>query len=116
LVIPIHDGAGAVVGGLWACTVFAWLHVQMLFVPENLRDMGVGSALMATAEAAARERGCVGAYVDTFSFQAAPFYSKLGFTPFGVLDDFPPGHRRLFFRKRFGTASADRKALGQPSP
>jgi GNAT superfamily N-acetyltransferase len=106
LVIPIRDDVGAVVGGLWGCTVFGWLHVQMLFVPEQLRGLGIGSALMAAAEAAARERGCHGAYVDTFSFQAAPFYRKLGFAPFGVLDDFPPGHRRLFFCKRFGMAPA----------
>ena len=30
-------------------------------------------------------------YVDAFNFQAAPFYQKLGFIQFGVLDDFPPG-------------------------
>jgi hypothetical protein len=59
---------------------------------------------MATAEAAAKARGCRGAYVDTFSFQAAPFYRKLGFKPFGVLNDFPPGHHRVFFHKRFATA------------
>jgi GNAT superfamily N-acetyltransferase len=106
LVIPIRDDAGAVTGGLWGYTVFGWLHVQMLFVPEQLRGLGIGSALMAAAEAAAWERACHGVYVDTFSFQAAPFYRKLGFMPFGVLDDFPPGHRRLFFRKRFGVAPA----------
>ncbi len=88
-------------GGLWGCTLFQWLHVQMLFVPERLRGQGVGSALMATAETEARARGCHGVLVDTFSFQAAPFYQKLGFTLFGVLEDFPPGHDRLYFRKIF---------------
>jgi len=84
-----------------------------LFVPEKLRGLGVGSALMASAEAAARERGCRGAHVDTFSFQAAPFYRKLGFTLFGVLDDFPPGYSRLFFRKRFDLLPGDSAV---PSP
>lgn len=101
LVIPIRDDGGAVVGGFWGCTLFQWLHVQMLFVPEALRGLGVGSALMASAEAAARGRGCRGAYVDAFSFQAAPLYRKLGFTLSGVLDDFPPGYDRLYFRKGF---------------
>jgi GNAT superfamily N-acetyltransferase len=73
----------------------------MLFIPEPLRGQGVGSALMASAEAEARERGCIGAHVDAFSFQAAAFYRKLGYTPFGVLHDFPPGYDRVFFSKRF---------------
>jgi GNAT superfamily N-acetyltransferase len=107
LVIPIRNDDGSVAGGFWGCTVFRWLHVQMLFVPEKLRGRGVGSALMAAAEAAARERGCCGAHVDTFSFQAAPFYRKLGFTLFGVLEDFPPGYDRLFLRKRFDAACGD---------
>lgn len=104
LVIPIRDDNGSVAGGLWGYTLFQWLHVQMLFVPEPLRRLGVGAALMASAEAEARERGCRGAYVDTFSFQAAPFYRKIGFTLFGKLDDCPPGHDRLYFHKRLDAA------------
>jgi GNAT superfamily N-acetyltransferase len=106
LVIPIRDDSGTVAGGLWGSTLFEWLRVEMLFVPSPLRGLGVGTALMALAERDARERGCRGAYVDTFSFQAAPFYQKLGFTLFGVLDDFPPGHSRLYFRKHFQAPSA----------
>ena len=101
LVIPIKNDAGAIAGGLWGYTLFEWLHVQMLFVPEPLRGLGIGSALMAAAEAEARARGCRGAHVDTFSFQAVPFYQKLGFSLFGKLEDCPPGHDRLFFQKRF---------------
>ncbi len=101
LVIPVNDDTGAVAGGLWGCTICQWLHVQMLFVPAALRGRGLGAALMASAEAEAQGRGCLGVHVDALSFQAAPFYEKIGYTVFGVLDDFPPGHRRLFFRKRF---------------
>ena len=105
LVIPIRDDNGSVAGGLWGYTSFGWLHVQMLFVPHPLRGLGIGAALMASAEAEARDRGCRGAYVDTFSFQAAPFYQRIGFTLFGKLDDCPPGHDRLYFSKRFDTAA-----------
>jgi GNAT superfamily N-acetyltransferase len=80
----------------------------MLFVPQSLRGLGVGSALMgsAEAEAEAQRRGCRGVCLDAFSCQAAPFYRKIGFTLFGVLDDFPPGHRRLYFRKRLDAVPA----------
>lgn len=100
LVIPIRRDGGDVIGGLWAVSLFRWLHLEMLFVPEPMRGRGVGSALVASAETEARSRGCLGIYVDTFSFQAAPFYEKAGFSTFGVLDDCPPGHRRLFLHKR----------------
>jgi GNAT superfamily N-acetyltransferase len=104
LVIPIYGDDGGVIGGFWGCTMFEWLHVQMLFVPETMRGRGVGSALMMEAETKARERGCGGVLVDTFSFQAGPFYRKLGFTMFGALDHYPPGHKRLYFCKRFAAA------------
>jgi GNAT superfamily N-acetyltransferase len=107
LVIALRDEDGRVAGGLWGATAFGWLHVQMLFVPERLRGHGLGARLMASAEAEARARGCLGAHVDAFSFQAAPFYRRLGYAPFGVLHDFPPGHDRVFFCKRFDTASAN---------
>ena len=100
LVIPIRDNAGVAVGGLWAVSLFRWMHVEMLLVPEPMRGQGIGSALMAMAETEAQNRGCLGMHVDTFSFQAGPFYEKIGYSLFGVLDDCPPGHRRLYFQKR----------------
>jgi GNAT superfamily N-acetyltransferase len=108
LVLPIRNDDGLVAGGLWGCTTFRWLHVQMLFIPEPLRGQGIGATLMASAEDEARERGCLGAHVDAFSFQAAAFYRKLGYTPFGVLHDFPPGYDRVFFSKRFDTPQVTR--------
>ena len=101
LVIPIRGDDGTLAGGFWGATMFEWLHVGLLFVPESLRSQGVGAALMGAAENEARKRGCRGAFVDTFSFQAGPFYKKLGYTQFGTLEDYPPGHSQLYFCKRF---------------
>jgi GNAT superfamily N-acetyltransferase len=100
LVIPIRDDTGTVTGGLWAISLFGWMHVEMLLVPESMRGQGVGSSLMALAESEARRRGCLGMHVDTFSFQAGSFYEKMGFSHFGTLDDCPPGYARIFFQKR----------------
>ena len=107
LVIPIHHADGHVIGGLWSVSLFRWLHLEMLFVPESMRGRGVGSDLLALAEMEARSRGCLGIYVDALSFQAIPFYEKMGFSTFGVLDDCPPGHRRLFFQKRLVSRYAE---------
>jgi GNAT superfamily N-acetyltransferase len=106
LVIPLRAENGTIAGGFWGATMFEWLHVGLMFVPEPLRGQGIGSALMAAAEDEARKRGCRGAYVDTFSFQAGPFYEKLGFMQFGTLRDYPPGHSQIYFCKRFECQTA----------
>jgi hypothetical protein len=54
---------------------------------------------MASAKAAARELHWKAAYLDTFTFQAPKFYQRLGYREFGRLDDFPPGHARIWFWK-----------------
>jgi GNAT superfamily N-acetyltransferase len=101
LIIPLVDATNSVIGGLWGITVFEWLLIQMLVVPEDLRGQGVGSALLSTAEQTARARGCRGVHLGTFSFQAPEFYRKMGYTNFGLLENFPPGHAQLYFCKRF---------------
>lgn len=90
---------GVLVGGLLGETFWNWLHVDDLWVHESYRQAGVGKQLMARAEAEAIQRGCLHAYLDTLDFQAPDFYHKLGYTIWGVLDDFPPGHQRIFLKK-----------------
>ncbi|WP_247749109.1 GNAT family N-acetyltransferase [Rhizobium sp. L245/93] len=55
--------------------------------------------MLQQAEGWARERGCVGVWLDTFSFQAPGFYEKQGYTVFGVLDHYPGEMQRFFLRK-----------------
>ena len=54
--------------------------------------------------AARGKSGCAGMQVDTFGFQAQPFYERMGFTVFGVQPNFPPGHRCVYLRKQFDGA------------
>jgi GNAT superfamily N-acetyltransferase len=89
----------SVVGGAVGRTGWAWLHVSRLWVTETLRGAGLGGRLMAELEDTARRRGCVGSWLDTFSFQAKPFYEAIGYAQFGELADFPPGHVRHFLWK-----------------
>lgn len=100
LTVLLRDASGAVVGGLRGSTGKTWLHVATLVVREAQRRQGGGSRLLEAAEREAVARGCLNAYLDTFSFQARPFYEKHGYVVFGTLEDFPPGHERYFLRKR----------------
>jgi GNAT superfamily N-acetyltransferase len=87
------------VGGLWAKTGWGYLYTDMLFIPETLRRLRLGSKLIAMAEEEAARRGCHGAWVDTYDFQARGFYEKLGYTVFGTLDGPPPIYPRYFLKK-----------------
>jgi GNAT superfamily N-acetyltransferase len=75
------------------------LHVAHLWVSEDLRGAGLGAEVLTAIEAAGRARGAGAVWLDTFSFQAAPFYERLGYREFGRLDDFPPGETRHFLWK-----------------
>ena len=93
-------------GGLWAVSYYDWMFIQFLVLPESLRGQGLGTELIGRAEAVARERGCCGIWLDSFSFQAPGFYEKLGFSRFGVIDQYPEGHSRVFLSKRLDPAGA----------
>jgi GNAT superfamily N-acetyltransferase len=95
---------GQVLGGAYGTTSWGWLHIALVWVSAELRRQGMGRRILEAIEGAARERGCTNAHLDTFSFQARPFYEKLGYEVFATLEDFPPGHRRFFLRKRLGGA------------
>src|SRR5215212_8154639 len=85
----LRGAEGTVLGGVLAKTGRGWLHIHTLWVDPSVRGQGNGTKLMAAAEAEARRRGCHGAYLDTFSFQARPFYERCGYAVFGTLEDFP---------------------------
>ena len=89
-----------VVGGLYGKISHGWLFIELLSIPDQMRTQGTGTRLMRAAEDLARQRGCVGIWLDTFSFQAPGFYRKLGFSEVGHIADYPPGHQRYFFQKR----------------
>jgi ribosomal protein S18 acetylase RimI-like enzyme len=92
---PRGEIMGGVVGHIWG----GWLHVNFLWVTEVARGQGHGNRLMDAAETMARERGATGATLETLSFQAPGFYKKRGYTVFGQLDDYPPGHTKFYLRK-----------------
>jgi GNAT superfamily N-acetyltransferase len=86
-------------GGLWGWTSFSFLHIDVLFIPESIRGTGLGRRLVSQAEQEAVQRGCHGVWLDTFSFQARGFYERLGYTVFGSIEGYPPGHSRFFLKK-----------------
>ena len=95
----VRDEQGRVIGGLVGQIKWRWLYVSKLWLPDSLRGSGTGTRLMQTAEDHAWREGCLGAYLDTFEYQALPFYLKLGYELFGTLDGYPPGYRQYYLKK-----------------
>jgi ribosomal protein S18 acetylase RimI-like enzyme len=86
---------GGLIGNIWG----GWLHVTHLWLAAPARRRGHGTRLMRAAEAYAVARGCRRATLETGSYEARPFYEKLGYRVFAELDDYPPGYTKYFLRK-----------------
>lgn len=95
-----RDEGGKMRGGLIGNRQGVWLNIKYLWVSEEIRGSGLGGQLMQAAEEEAKRQGCQHALVDTFSFQARPFYEKQGYELTMTLDDFPyPGIQRHYLSK-----------------
>ena len=105
IVVLVRDTENAVVGGLWGHTGYDWLFTQLLVVPASLRGRGVGTEIMQLAEREAIGRGCHGAWLDTFEFQARGFYERIGYECFGELPNYPKGLSRFFMKKALAGAN-----------
>jgi len=92
--------AGETVGGAIGYTHWSWLFVSHLWVREDRRGSGLGRVLLERIEQEARSRGAEAAHLDTYDFQALPFYLRLNYEEFGQLPDYPRGHSRHFLWKR----------------
>jgi GNAT superfamily N-acetyltransferase len=108
--------AGELVGGLAGMTARGFLHVDLLWVDAGNRGQGLGSTLLRAAEAEASRRGCHTAHLDTFDFQARPFYERHGYRVFAELAGYPGGHRSLYLLKRLDGGAAAAGGAAETTP
>jgi GNAT superfamily N-acetyltransferase len=98
--VVARDDVGRIIGACLGKTANGWMYLGLLWVDDSCRGQDIGTKLMRAAEEEGRRRGCYAAHLNTFSYEARPFYEKLGYEVFGTVDDFPGGHRRFFLTKR----------------
>jgi ribosomal protein S18 acetylase RimI-like enzyme len=94
-----RNDTGEVIGGIRALAMWDWLNIEVIWVAEEARGMGVGSQLLAKAESFAVENRIYAANLETTSFQARDFYEKQGYEIFGKLENFPRGHTMFYMKK-----------------
>jgi GNAT superfamily N-acetyltransferase len=100
LAILLRESAtDAIVGGLWGRSLWGSMYIDIMFVPEDLRGLGIGTSLVRQAEQEALRRGCKHMWTDTYAFQARQFYEKMDFIVFGHLDGPAPIFPRFFLMK-----------------
>jgi GNAT superfamily N-acetyltransferase len=90
-VVLAKDDMGKVVGGIRANAYWNYCIIELLWLSEEVRGKGTGSQLMQQAEAFAKDKGFEYIRTETVSFQAKPFYEKLGYSVYGELKDLPKG-------------------------
>lgn len=93
---------GSLVAGLVGETARGFLFVEMLWVAPGFRRAGLGSRVLRAAEEEAAARGCGFVLLDTFDFQARPFYGRHGYREINELGGFPNGHVRYTLLKELG--------------
>ncbi|HET7342955.1 MAG TPA: GNAT family N-acetyltransferase [Methylomirabilota bacterium] len=99
LAIFVRDAGGELVAGLHGWTWGRTGFVQTLWVRDAERRRGLGSRLLAAAEAEALRRGCREMQLDTHSYQAPGFYRDRGYEVIGELPGWPRESTRIFLRK-----------------
>ena len=88
------------IGGVNACmTAYHILYVSTLFVEQAYRHKGVGRALMNRLESEAKKLGANMIRLDSFDWQGALFYEKIGYKKVGEYRNEKDSFSEYFFLK-----------------
>ncbi len=96
----VSGPGGEILAGLRGDIWGGWMNVMSLWVSAALRGRGYGAALMAEAHRYALRKSCTHAFLRTGSYEARPFYEKLGYRVYAELNDHPIAPHRRYFLSR----------------
>jgi GNAT superfamily N-acetyltransferase len=97
--VAVRDARGALRGGAVGRIAGDSMYVEVVWNDDAARGLGLGRRAMLLLEAEAKKCGAVESWLYTMSFQAKPFYEKLGYTEFARLPWLGARHSRHFMRK-----------------
>ncbi|WP_051213824.1 GNAT family N-acetyltransferase [Maritalea myrionectae] len=93
-----RDTDNTIIAGIWARARMGAVEIDTLWVKDSHQGSGLGRALLDATLSESRCRGAKMAHLNTFDFQARPFYEKFGFAVFGEIT-FPNGTTKYWMKK-----------------
>ena len=84
----IKDKESAIIAGITGFYGKSSVQVDLMWVRENYRRQGIGRKLLHKLEFYALGKHCQIINLDTFDFQAKPFYEKHGYECIGTIPKF----------------------------
>ncbi|MBI1330401.1 MAG: GNAT family N-acetyltransferase [Alphaproteobacteria bacterium] len=98
-IVTIRDDDGTLMGGAIGRIAMDSMYVEIVWNSDAVRGTGKGREMMLMLEDEARKLGATESWLYTMSFQAKPFYEKLGYSQFAELPWNSGQHHRHFMRK-----------------
>lgn len=96
----IRNSEGDVIAGFNGYTWGGCCELSHVWVAEQYRGQGLGTALLRSAEAEAGARGCAQVVLATHSFQAPSFYERTGYERKYAIEGRPRGYADIIYVKR----------------
>ena len=88
-----------VIAGLTGFYKGKYVRIDLFWVHNELRHQGLGKKLILELEEFSKAKGCCHIQLDTFDFQARPFYEKLGFECIGTISSWVEDRRLSLYEK-----------------
>ena len=98
--VIVRDAAGAIRGGVVARFALDTVYIDLVWLDDSVKGGGTGRAMMERAEERARALGARIAWLYTMSWQARPFYERLGYKLLAEMPYASGRHRRYFMWKK----------------
>mgnify|MGYP000965296860 CR=1 FL=1 len=95
--LEVKDGE-TFIGGLTSRIFWNLMEIDNVFIQKDFRHKGHGKKLLDMAIAFAKEENLNFIILQTFSFEAAEFYKKMGFFVVGEIENYPPGSSKYTLR------------------
>ncbi len=102
----VRDENQNTVGGIAGFILYDHLRINWAWVSKDYRGQGLGSQLLRALDTYALSKGCTFIQLDTYDFQAKPFYEKNGYVCVGTIEKWLYGRDCHFLRKILQDPSA----------